>query len=246
MLCWPHRRIELPSGTPSWARRQPRQERFVETLSDIELRVLGVLLEKAVTTPDQYPLSLNSIVSGCNQKSSRDPVLSLEQGEVQHGLRLLEDKLLVSTDPNRRGRVEKYLQRFCKPPFGVFDFDNAQYAVLTVLMLRGRATPGELRTRTDRMHKFASNEAVVETLQQLANWETEPMVVELPREPNRRDNAWAHLFGESEAQHPAQAPAETPAVNTGNESERLAALEARVATLEATLSELQATRGDQA
>jgi len=181
----------------------------MDALSEHELRVLGCLLEKAVTTPDQYPLTLNAIINACNQKSAREPVMNLEQGQVQRALRLLEDKLLVSNDPNLKGRVEKYMQRFCKPPFGVFDFDDAQYAVLTVLMLRGAATPGELRTRTDRLHKFADNTAVLETLAQLSAWDPDPLVCELPREPNRRDSTWMHLFGEEPPKGLAQ-----PAVTT--------------------------------
>ena len=162
------------------------------TLSKIELRVLGCLLEKSVTTPDQYPMTLNAIINACNQKSSRDPVMNLGQGEVQRALRLLEDKLLVSTDPNLRGRVEKYQQRFCKPPFGMFEFDDGQYALLTVLFLRGAQTPGELRTRTDRLHKFADNETVTAALESLRDMKPDGLVVQLSREPGRRDACWAH------------------------------------------------------
>lgn len=232
----------------------------MDALSAIEMRVLGALLEKAVTTPDQYPLTLNAIIGASNQKSSRDPVTSFEQGEVERALRTLEDKLLVSTDPNLRGRVEKYLQRFCKPPFGVYDFDDAQYAVITVLMLRGPATPGELRTRTDRLHKFSDNSAVLETLRSLRDWTPEGLVVELPREPNRRDACWAQLFGDdaeryrSQASNPSAPEASQPAAEPvlapkraqgGNTEEtRLANLEQRVEELETALRRLQAALGD--
>ncbi len=225
----------------------------MDALTATELRVLGSLLEKAVTTPDQYPLTLNAIISASNQKSSRDPVTNLSQGEVQHALRTLEDKLLVSNDPNLRGRVEKYIQRFCKPPFGMYEFDDGQYAVLTVLMLRGPATPGELRTRTDRIHKFADNNAVLDTLRQLQNWSPDPLVAELPKEPNRRDCCWAQLFGEDSksfsdqalARSSENAPAARPteALSTGDK-QRIDELEQRVSALEASLATLQKALGE--
>ena len=183
----------------------------MDALSAIETRVLGCLLEKAVTTPDQYPLTLNAIITACNQKSSREPIMNLAQGEVQRALRLLEDKLLVSADPNLRGRVEKYVQRFCKTPFGMYEFNPAQYAVITVLMLRGPQTPGELKTRCERMHAFAGPEAVEETLLSLRDREGGAVVVELPREPNRRDPNWAQLFSEDADGYKSSAPATSPA-----------------------------------
>ena len=224
----------------------------MEALTSIELRVLGALLEKAVTTPDQYPLTLNAIISASNQKSSRDPVTNLSQGEVQHALRTLEDKLLVSTDPNLRGRVEKYIQRFCKPPFGMYAFDDGQYAVLTVLMLRGPATPGELRTRTDRLHKFADNNAVLDSLRQLQNWSPDPLVAELPKEPNRRDCCWAQLFGDdaenfsAEALAPSSdfAPARPAEPASTADKHRIDELEQRVTALEASLATLQNALGE--
>jgi len=233
----------------------------MDALTATELRVLGALLEKAVTTPDQYPLTLNAIISASNQKSSRDPVTNLAQGEVQHALRTLEDKLLVSADPNLRGRVEKYIQRFCKPPFGMYEFDDGQYAVLTVLMLRGPATPGELRTRTDRYHKFADNNAVLQTLHQLRDWSPDALVAELPKEPNRRDCCWAQLFGEDADNFKAQSltataepratPAATPVAaetppgaKNAKGLERLTELELRVTALEASLAKLQDALGD--
>ena len=137
--------------------------------------------------------------------------------------------------------MEKYLQRFCKPPFGVYDFDDSQYAVLTVLMLRGPATPGELRTRTDRLHKFSDNQAVVDTLSSLRDWTPDPLVVELPREANRRDNRWGQLFGEvTQGSQPDQ-PAKQQTQPSPN---RIDALEQRVAALEAALKALQSAAGD--
>jgi len=235
----------------------------MDALSTIEIRVLGCLLEKAVTTPDQYPLTLNAIITASNQKSSREPVMSLAQGEVQRALRLLEDKLLVGTEPNLRGRVEKYAQRFCKTPFGMYELDTGQYAVLTVLMLRGPQTPGELKTRCERMHPFASPAAVEDTLVSLRDWEGGALVAEQPREPNRRDACWAQLFGEDAAAYreaatptaatstraaPDPAPAATPVTKpppqapsgkSGTGLDRLATLEARVDSLELALDKLQ-------
>ncbi len=234
----------------------------MDALSKIEMRVLGALLEKAITTPDQYPLTLNAIITACNQKSSREPVSNYSQGEVERALRTLEDKLLVSADPNLRGRVEKYQQRFCKPPFGVYDFDNAQYAIITVLMLRGPATPGELRTRTERMHKFADNDSVLTTLHSLRDWKPDGFVVELPREPNRRDCCWAQLFGEDATEYRAGAvpgierraeqteraaapqPLTASETRSGDGLDRLSALETRVTELEAALARLQDALGD--
>lgn len=233
----------------------------MDALSPIELRVLGCLLEKAVTTPDQYPLTLNAIITASNQKSSREPILNLAQGEVQRALRQLEDKLLVSTEPNMRGRVEKYMQRFCKTPFGMYEFSPEQYAVITVLMLRGPQTPGELKTRCERLHSFGSPDEVLETLNSLRDWDGGGLVAELPREPNRRDACWVQLFGEDaeslraenpvisqpEAAEPELVPVTptaAPHAKPGNGLDRLAVLEARVEQLESALQKLQEALGE--
>ena len=159
-----------------------------------EARVLGCLLEKSVITPEQYPLTLNALTNACNQKSSREPVLSLAQGLVQHTVRDLEAKHLVRIEENFRSRVEKYVQRFCNTPFSEFQFDDAQYAIITLLLLRGPQTPGELRAHSGRLHAFADNEAVVEALQGLIDRDGGPLVVRLPRSPGRKDYEYMHLF----------------------------------------------------
>ncbi|MDH4108623.1 MAG: DUF480 domain-containing protein [Gammaproteobacteria bacterium] len=159
-----------------------------------EARVLGCLLEKSVITPEQYPLTLNALTNACNQKSSREPVLSLAQGLVQHTVRDLEAKHLVRIEENFRSRVEKYVQRFCNTPFSEFQFDDAQYAIITLLLLRGPQTPGELRAHSGRLHAFADNEAVVEALQGLIDRDGGPLVVRLPRSPGRKDSEYMHLF----------------------------------------------------
>jgi len=208
-------------------------------LDPTQLRVLGCLLEKAVLTPDQYPLTLNATVSACNQKPSRDPVMTLEAGTVLRTLRQLEDRHLVASNENFRSRVEKFQQRFCNTPFADYQFEPDEYAVITLLMLRGEQTPGELRSRSGRLHEFADNAAVQETLERLLDREGGPLVARRPRASGRRDHCWAHCFGgavESVAAESAETPASRPAAADRND--RLDALEARVARLEAALAEL--------
>ena len=120
------------------------------TLNDTEVRVLGCLMEKSVTTPDQYPLTLNALVTACNQKSSRNPVTSLDPGEVGHALKALEEQHLVSTKDNFNGRAQRYAQRLCNTPFAERQFSAAELALLILLMLRGPQTPGELRSGSRR------------------------------------------------------------------------------------------------
>ncbi|MEM7000793.1 MAG: YceH family protein [Pseudomonadota bacterium] len=182
-------------------------------LDEVEQRVLGCLLEKAVITPEQYPLTLNSLVNACNQKSSRAPVMQLEPGQVQSGLRRLEDMHLIRSDENFKSRVEKFTHRFCNTPFSDYQFDPAQYAVVTVLLLRGPRTPGEIRANSGRLHTFADNDEVEATLASLVSIEKGPVVTQLPRAPGRRDAEWRHLFDGREADAPT-APT-TTAPTTG-------------------------------
>jgi uncharacterized protein len=164
------------------------------TLSAEEARIIGCLIEKSIVTPDQYPLSLNALTNACNQKSGRTPVMALQKGEVQHRIRMLEGKSLVRVDENFRSSTEKYSQRFCNTRYSDFHFDEAQLALVCVLLLRGPQTPGELRTHCRRLHDFADNDAVVATLDQLQQHERGPLVVQLPRSPGRRDSEYMHLF----------------------------------------------------
>ncbi|MDE0193553.1 MAG: DUF480 domain-containing protein [Gammaproteobacteria bacterium] len=202
-----------------------------------EIRIVGCLMEKAVTTPEQFPLTLNALTLACNQKSSRDPVLSLDQGTVRHTARVLEDKGLVTREENFRTGVTKYRQRFCNTRFSDQQFTPAEYAVVCVLLLRGPQTPGELRTRTARMHGFADNEAVSATLGGLLDPEREggAVVARLPRVPGRRDHEYMHLF----AGEIPSVPAEERPASTAPRSSRLDELEARVQTLEAELAALK-------
>ena len=168
---------------------------MVQELSDTEVRIIGCLIEKSVVTPDQYPLTLNALTNACNQKSSRDPVMALQPGEVQRAIRDLEAKHLVRTDENFKSRVEKYSQRFCNTRYSNLNFDDAQLAVVCLLFLRGPQTPGELRARSGRLHRFADNAEVVLALETLIERDGVPLVVKLPRTPGRKDSEYMHLFG---------------------------------------------------
>jgi uncharacterized protein len=161
-------------------------------LNEIEARVIACLIEKSIVTPDQYPMTLNALTSACNQKSSRDPVMSLSQGEVQHTIRMLEEKHLARTEENFKSRAEKYSQRFCGTRYSDFQLDSAQVAVVCLLLLRGPQTPGELKTRSGRLHNFADNSDVVITLDSLANRECGAMLVKLPRTVGRKDSEYTH------------------------------------------------------
>lgn len=165
-----------------------------DKLDDKEARVIGCLIEKSVVTPDQYPLTLNALTNACNQKSSRDPVMSMSQGDVQHTIRDLEAKHLVQTAENFKSRTEKYTQRFCNTRYSDLQFDPAELAIVCLLLLRGPQTPGELRARSGRLHAFADNAEVVVALDRLLEREAGALVVKLPRVPGRKDSEYMHLF----------------------------------------------------
>ncbi len=167
---------------------------MLEQLDEKEARVIGCLIEKSITTPDQYPLTLNALTNACNQKSSRDPVMSLTQGEVLHTLRTLEGKHLVRTEENFKSRAEKFAQRFCNTRYSEVQLEPAEVAVICLLLLRGPQTPGELRSRSGRLHNFNDNADVVVTLEGLIDREPDPVVVKLPRTPGRKDSEYMHLF----------------------------------------------------
>ena len=159
-----------------------------------EARVLGCLMEKSVITPEQYPLSLNALVNACNQKSSREPVLSLDPGVVQRTVDELVEKRHVMVKPFG-ARVDKYQQRFCNTQFALIQFTPAEYAVICLLLLRGAQTPGELKSRSGRLHEFGDVAEVEAALESLLTRQDGPFVARLPREPRRKDHAYAHLFG---------------------------------------------------
>jgi len=204
-----------------------------------EARIIGCLLEKSVVTPDQYPLTLNALTNACNQKSGRHPMMALEPGRVQRTVRDLETKHLLRTEENFKSRVEKYTQRFCNTRFSDYQFESAQYAIVCMLLLRGPQTPGELRAHSGRLHTFAGNDAVVAALNVLMETEGNPLVMQLPRTPGRKDSEYMHLFSgpvDVEA-HAAQAQA----VATSGPSERISVsdLARRLEALEAEVAELK-------
>ena len=213
-------------------------------LTDIEARVIGCLIEKSVVTPDQYPLTLNALTNACNQKSSRDPVMNLTQGEVQHAIRDLSAKHLVRIDENFKSRTEKYVQRFCNTRYSDLQFDDAQRAIVCLLLLRGLQTPGELRSRSGRLHTFADNAEVVVALESLVDREAGPLLVKLPRTPGRKDSEYMHLFcgpidveAHAVQATEARATASPARSNVAELEERVSALEAEVARLKEALGE---------
>ena len=213
-------------------------------LSPNEARIIGCLMEKAVLTPDQYPLTLNALTTACNQKSSRDPVLALERITVERAARDLLEKSLVTRDENFRSGVVKYQQRLCNTMFSDLTFADDEYAVVCVLLLRGPQTPGELRARSRRLHVFADNEAVAETLQHLmdADRESGAVVARLARVPGRRDHQYAHLLSGAIESVPAD---DVPA-SAEPRGGRLAELERRVAALELEVAALKGRPSDTA
>ena len=210
-------------------------------LTPNEARVVGCLMEKSVNTPDQYPLSLNALVNACNQKSSREPVMSLEPGVVERTVKDLIAKQLVMTQ-EFGSRVEKYQQRFCNTHFAEIKFSPAEFAVVCLLLLRGPQTPGELKAHSGRLHEFADGEAEA-TLESLLTRADGPFVARLPREPRRKDHAYAHLFGGAIESAPKESRAEEIAGAPTARPNALAALEARVEKLEQELAALKQALG---
>jgi len=201
-----------------------------------ESRVIGCLMEKSIYTPDQYPLTLNALTNACNQKSGRNPVMSLNTGVVQHTVRDLRDKHLVHIEENFKNGVEKYKQRFCNTRFGDYQFDPPQFAIVCLLLLRGPQTPGEIRARSGRLHVFADNTAVVDALNSLLDG-SDPLTVKLPRTPGRKDSEYMHLFsGSIDVESQAMNAMAATTVESTNKSD----LEQRVERLEAEVVEIRA------
>jgi uncharacterized protein len=201
-------------------------------LTEIEVRVLGSLIEKDITTPDYYPLSLNALVNACNQKNNRDPVMTLDESAVRDTLSSLQEKRLAGPAGGAESRVTKYEHRLQE----VFNFDRREIALICVLLLRGSQTPGELRGRTERMYHFDALDDVVSTLDRLAHREP-PLVAVLPRQPGTKESRYMHLFS---GEAPAITGVERAPADVGNASpDRISALESQVATLRAELTEVQ-------
>jgi len=206
-------------------------------LSDVEVRVLGALVEKEITTPEYYPLSLNALVNACNQKSNREPVINLGEDAVRSALRSLSDQALARS-AGGDSRVAKYEHRLNE----LYNFHRHEIAVLCVLLLRGPQTPGELRTRAERMDSFECLEAVHSALNLLALREP-PMVKVLPREPGTKESRYLHLFSgdtmaSSASNHDRSAVVEKPGSSEHN-NERMQALEQQVSELKKELDGLR-------
>jgi uncharacterized protein YceH (UPF0502 family) len=208
-------------------------------LAPVETRILACLMEKQRTTPDQYPLTLNALVLACNQKTSRDPVMALEPGEVGHVVNALRDRGLIYA--SFAGRTERYDHKMSSS----YRLDRQEQAVLCTLMLRGPQTLGELRTNTGRMAEFADLPAVAEAVRRLTDRDT-PLVTQLAHLPGRREDRFAHLLGGTP---PQDAPSAALAPGTGSTSgpaagrpdprdDRIATLEAQVAALHAEIEAL--------
>ncbi|WEJ85936.1 YceH family protein [Kluyvera intermedia] len=213
-------------------------------LSPLEARVIGCLLEKQVTTPEQYPLSINGVATACNQKTNREPVMTLSDAEVQDQLDMLVKRHYLRTVSGFGNRVTKYEQRFCNSEFGDLKLSSAEVALVTTLLLRGAQTPGELRGRAQRMHEFGDMAEVENTLERLANREDGPFVVRLPREPGKRESRYMHLFsGEIDVDTMA---ASQPDASGANDDlrDRVLALEGEVAELKQRLDSLLAHLGE--
>ncbi|HDG1667670.1 YceH family protein [Kluyvera ascorbata] len=212
-------------------------------LSPLEARVIGCLLEKQVTTPEQYPLSINGVVTACNQKTNREPVMTLSEAEVQDQLDTLVKRHYLRTVSGFGNRVTKYEQRFCNSEFGDLKLSTAEVALVTTLLLRGAQTPGELRGRAQRMHEFADMAEVENTLERLASREDGPFVVRLPREPGKRESRYMHLFsGEVDLQTIA-AQSDAPVADESLLA-RVEMLEGEVAELKQRLDSLLAHLGE--
>jgi uncharacterized protein YceH (UPF0502 family) len=210
-------------------------------LSALEARIVGCLIEKQIATPDQYPLSLNALVNACNQKSNRDPVMNLEDREVQAAVDGLIRKQIVLEKSGFGSRVPKYHQLFCNTQFGSLKFSPAQTAIVCELLLRGPQTPGELRTHAARLATVNGLDEVEHALSDLETRPDGPFVLKLPREPGRRESRYAQLFtGPIDISAMANAgPYEDPS-SAGTVSSRRVELGARIEALEARVVELQA------
>jgi uncharacterized protein YceH (UPF0502 family) len=210
-----------------------------------EARVIGCLIEKEITTPDQYPLSLNALTNACNQKTNRDPVLELSETQVQQSVDSLMKKYMVSDkSAGYGGRVTKYKHRFCNTEFGSLKFSKQELGIICVMLLRGPQTPGELRSRTNRLCEFADAEQVEATLKALMTREDGPFIARLSRAPGARESRYAHLFSGSLESAPEEAFEELGTASpTGSLSQRVSALEALVEELRVAVQALRQDNG---
>jgi uncharacterized protein YceH (UPF0502 family) len=218
-------------------------------LTAVEARVIGCLIEKAITTPDQYPLSLNALTNACNQKSNREPVMELDESSVQRALDDLIRKHLVLERSGFGSRVPKYQHVFCNSQFGSLQFSSLETAIVCELLLRGPQTPGEIRTHSARLAKSTDVSEIETALTQLESREDGPFVERLAREPGRRESRYKQLFsGSSEfAETVVMETLQRPQVQLSEEAQhrqdRIEQLEMRVAGLRKELDELKEKLG---
>jgi uncharacterized protein len=207
-------------------------------LTAVEARVLGALIEKEITTPDYYPLSLNALVNACNQRSNREPVMNLDENGVRQALNALQDRELAGHARSSDGRVAKYEHWLGE----AYNFSRAEVALLCVLLLRGPQTPGELRGRTERLHRFDEISDVLGGVQKLMDREP-PLVAILPRQPGTKESRYAHLLSgpvESIALAPAEPSSQRGSLISSNQvdDERIERLEAELSDLRRQMDEL--------
>ncbi len=206
-------------------------------LHPVEQRVLGALLEKDITTPEYYPLTMNALVAACNQKSNRDPVVSYDEGLVERAIEALREKGFATIVTGGGNRVPKYAQSFSER----LNLGRRDLAILCELLVRGPQTPGELRNRGSRMYDFSDLEEVEGILRSLSTREPHPYIVQLPHQPGTKEQRWAHLLG-GEPVMPAAAPVTASASAAGNlapSADRIGKLEGEVASLREEVLELR-------
>jgi uncharacterized protein len=224
-------------------------------LNTLEARIIGCLIEKQITTPDQYPLSLNALLNACNQKSNREPVMDLDEPTVQRTVDELTRKHLLLERSGFGSRVAKYRHCFCNTEFGTLKFDPQELAIVCELLLRGPQTPGELRSRASRMAAFTDVSEVESILERLTKCDAGPYVSSLAREPGRRESRYAHRFSGEIAHRDTTPDHAQSATSSGisapemsdlasRQEQRLTRLEREVQALHAELSELKRRLGD--
>ena len=210
-------------------------------LTALEARVVGCLIEKEVSTPEHYPLSLNALTNACNQKSNRDPVLTLDQSTVQQTVDELIKQRLVMEKSGFGSRVPKYQHRFCNTEFGTLKFTEQELGIVCALFLRGPQTPGELRTNAGRLAKFNDMQQVETALESLMIRTDGPFVAQLPREPGKRESRYMHLFsGPVQAAPPAERAVPTSTATRSNtDRDRIERLEKLVTELRDEVEQLK-------
>ena len=209
-------------------------------LTQNQQRIIGCLIEKSLTTPDQYPLSLNALTNACNQKSNRDPVVSFSEVDVQETLDSLAEKQLIMNQSGHSSRVQKYKHRFCNTEFGELQLSPQELGIVCVLFLRGPQTPGELRTRTNRLCEFQDSHETESVLNEMSQ---SGFVVRLEREPGKRESRYAHCFSDEDHTENSRLIAtnsqESQPNNHHSKSERIAVLEEQVELMQMEIDELR-------